>query len=253
MEQEVIDSLQKLRLIKEEEEDILITNTSRPDLIEECSLSFFRRLLTNHHQNQRALKNTLRQAWKMGSDLRIVEVGKGILQFKFNSMYQLDWVGKSGPWNFDSKLLLLCRWRKGLSVSNITFTHSPFWVQVWGLPFEQMSKEVGKNIGRKIGKVIEVDKWSLQADQAKFLRARVDMPIDKPLRRRGYVAIEEGGRSWVTFKYERLPTFCFIYGMLGHDDRYCAATPSEQSPERQYEEWLRVGGISRFGGEKAKA
>ena len=40
MEQEVFDSLQKLRLTKEEE-DILITNTSRSNLIEECSLSLF--------------------------------------------------------------------------------------------------------------------------------------------------------------------------------------------------------------------
>ena len=86
MEQEVFDSLQKMRLTKEEE-DILITNTSRSNLIEECSLSLFGHLLMNHHQNQRAFKNTLRQAWKMGSSLRIVEVGKDILQFKFNSMY----------------------------------------------------------------------------------------------------------------------------------------------------------------------
>ena len=50
MEQEVVDSLQKLRLTKEEE-DILITNTSRSNLIEECSLSLFGHLLMNQHQN----------------------------------------------------------------------------------------------------------------------------------------------------------------------------------------------------------
>nr|POE68253.1 hypothetical protein CFP56_26147 [Quercus suber] len=111
-----------------------------------------------------------------------------------------------------------------------------------------MPEEVGKDIGRKIRKVNEVDKRPLQVDQVKFLRGRVEMPIDKPLRRRGYVAIKEGGRSWVTFNYERLPTFYFIYGMLGHDGRYYVATPSE----RQCGEWLRAGGISRFGGEKAK-
>ena len=50
MEQEVFDSLQKLRLTKEEE-DILITNTSRSNLIEECFLSLFGHLLMNQHQN----------------------------------------------------------------------------------------------------------------------------------------------------------------------------------------------------------
>lgn len=143
MEQSIVDSLQNLILTKEEEEEIAITARSRMDLLEECSLSLFGKLLSDRHQNLRALKSTLRSTWKMGSDLQIVEVGNNILQFKFTSEYQLKWVEKNGPWNFDNNLLLLCRWSKGLSADNIVFTHSPFWVQIWGLPFELMSEEVG--------------------------------------------------------------------------------------------------------------
>ena len=62
MDQEVMNSLEKLKLTKEEEEDIVIANISSIEIFEECSLSLFRRLLTNHHQNQRALKNTLKAA-----------------------------------------------------------------------------------------------------------------------------------------------------------------------------------------------
>ena len=108
MEQTIVDSLKNLQLTKEEEEDIFISSNSTPDLLEECSLSLFGRLLVDRHQNQRALKNTLRSAWKMGSDLRIVEIGNNILQFKLSSMYQLEWVGRSGPWNFENNILLLC-------------------------------------------------------------------------------------------------------------------------------------------------
>ena len=94
----------------------------------------------------------------MGSNLRIVDVGSNILQFKFGSSYQRDWVENSGPWNFENNLLLLCRWKKGLTSANIVFSHSPFWVQLWSLPFELMSKEVGQDIGRSLGRFIEVDK-----------------------------------------------------------------------------------------------
>ena len=87
MEQEVVDCLKKLKLTKEEEEDMLVTKANRPEIVEKCSLSLFGRLLTKPRQNQRAFKNTLRAVWKMGFDLRIVEVGNNILQFKFNSMY----------------------------------------------------------------------------------------------------------------------------------------------------------------------
>ena len=107
MEQTILDSIQNLQLTKEEEEDIQITNQSRPEILEECTLSLFGRLQVNKQQNQRALKSTLRSAWKMGSDLRIVEVGNSILQFKFSSQYQMEWVEKNGPWNFDNNLLLL--------------------------------------------------------------------------------------------------------------------------------------------------
>ena len=56
-------------------------------------------------------------------------------------------------------------------------------MQIWGLPFENMIEDIGKDIGSKIGRVLEVDKRAMQADQAKFLRIRVEMQIDKPLRR----------------------------------------------------------------------
>ena len=119
----------------------------------------------------------------MGSDLQIVEVGNNVLQFKFNLEYQLQWVKRNGPWNFNNNLLLLCRWRKGLSASNIIFIHSPFWVQIWDLPVEHMSMEVGRELGNSLGKFIESDRRTGHSDQAKFMRIVVDLQLDKPLRR----------------------------------------------------------------------
>ena len=75
----------------------------------------------------------------------------------------------------------MCKWKKGLSVTNISFTHSSFWVQVWGLPFENMSEEMGRDLGNRLGKYIETDKWSWLSEQAKFMRIRVDLLIDRPL------------------------------------------------------------------------
>jgi len=46
-----------------------------------------------------------------------------------------------------------------------------------------MIEAIGKDIGSKIGRVLEVDKRTMQADQAKFLRIRAEVQIDKPLRR----------------------------------------------------------------------
>ena len=44
-----------------------------------------------------------------------------------------------------------------------------------------MIEETGKDIDNRLGRVIEVDKQSWEANQAKFMWVRVDLPIDKPL------------------------------------------------------------------------
>ena len=195
MDQAVINGLQHLQLTKEEEEEeISISTSDSSNLLEECELSLFGRLIADRHQNMRAFKSTLRSVWKMGSDFRIVDVGKNIFQFKFSSSYQLEWVERNGPWNFDNNLLLLCRWRKGLSIANILFTHSPLWIQVWGLPFESKIEEVGKDLGSKLGKYIDSDRRFWLSKQAKFMRIRVDIPIDKPLQRGGSIVNSDGDK-----------------------------------------------------------
>ena len=72
----------------------------------------------------------------------------------------MEWVEKNGLWNFDNNLLLLCRWRKGLTTANIIFSHSPFWVQVWGVPFELMTEDTRRDIGNTMGNFVEMDKRS---------------------------------------------------------------------------------------------
>lgn len=56
----VVEGLPKLRLTKDKEEEISIESRCKLDLLEECSLSLFGRLLMDRNQNQRALKNTMR-------------------------------------------------------------------------------------------------------------------------------------------------------------------------------------------------
>ena len=45
-----------------------------------------------------------------------------------------------------------------------------------------MSDEVGRELGNSLGKFIELDRGARQTDQAKFMRIRVDLQLDKPLR-----------------------------------------------------------------------
>ena len=73
------------------------------------------------------------------------------------------------------------------------------------------------------------------------MRVCVELEIDKPLRRGAYIASSDGERLWLTFKFERLPTVCFIYGKLGHDNKHCPMSNVWQSACHQYGDQLRAG------------
>ena len=65
---------------------------------------------------------------------------------------------------------------------SVKFITVPMWVQVWGLPFDLINEDVGRDIGSGLGRAVAVDSKALTADQARFLRIRVEIPLNKPLR-----------------------------------------------------------------------
>ena len=83
MDQDFIDRLQNIQLTEEEVEVVHIRSTSRENTIEDCSLTLLSRFLTTRPYNQRAAKTLLWSVWKLGNDLRIMDVGEGLFQFRF--------------------------------------------------------------------------------------------------------------------------------------------------------------------------
>lgn len=100
--------------MSEEGEVIQVRSEHRKQILEECSLSLLGRFLTTKPINLRAAKNLLRSVWKMGNDLKITDVGDGLIQFKFAIESQLVWVLNNNPWSFNNQLFLLRRWEKGM-------------------------------------------------------------------------------------------------------------------------------------------
>lgn len=73
-----------------------------------------------------------------------------------------------------------------------------------GLPFDLINEEAGLDTRRGLGQEVEVDKKTFSSDQARFIRVRVAIPLDKPIRRGGCVSNSEGDQVWISFKFERL-------------------------------------------------
>ncbi|XP_050282320.1 uncharacterized protein LOC126723089 isoform X6 [Quercus robur] len=239
----IMDFIERLTedLTAEEDEVIMVRSEHREKTLEEWSLSLLGRFHTTELINFRAAENHLRSAWKIeGNDLKITDVGDGLLRFKFSMESQLKWVINNGPWSFDNHILLLRRWEKGMTVFSVNFQTVPMWVQVWELPFDLINQEAGRAIGRRIGRVIEVDCKSIASGEARFLRVRVDVPLDKPIRRGAPVLSPEGDKVRVAFKYEGLCGLCFHCGLLGHEAKACKTTKLKVGEKSPYGEWMRA-------------
>ncbi|XP_023908234.2 uncharacterized protein LOC112019922 [Quercus suber] len=249
MADEVIDGLENMKLTVEEEEVIAISDEGRLTDIESCSLSLIGKFLTCKAFNKRAALNTLRAAWGIQSGIQILEVGSNLFQFKFQSEFDLNRVLKGGPWSFDNQLLMLTKWRRGMTASNVTLDRASLWIQIWGAPFDMVSPQVATEVGSRLGVVEDMERRRRQDAPSYFMRVRVALPVSKPLRRGGFIVDSDGGKTWVHFKYERLPMFCHFCGVLGHDFHHCtrhfAAEKGDGDVEYQYGDWMRA-----FGGQQ---
>lgn len=84
-----------------------------------------------------------------------------------------------------------------------------------------MSKRVLKATGDYFEKFVSSCPKNFTGIWRDYLRVRVQVDIDKPLKRR--MKIHRNKEDWflANFKYERVTTFCFICSVVGHSEKYC--------------------------------
>ena len=90
MANDVIDSLENMKLTSEEEEVIPISDEGQLEAIESCNLSLTGKFLTCKPFNKRAAKITLKRAWGLEDRMHITEVGLNLFQFKFQSEFDMS-------------------------------------------------------------------------------------------------------------------------------------------------------------------
>ncbi|KAK1550870.1 hypothetical protein Q3G72_026149 [Acer saccharum] len=128
-----------------------------------------------------------------------------------------------GPWSFDNALIVLEEPAGKGAIRSLKFSTAEFWVQISNIPMLCMTMDIGRFLGGIIGEVREVDAGPSRDCLGKFLRVRVAIEIDKPIRRFLRVdVLRDGEETIMPIQYERLPNFCFSCGFLGHMIRDCS-------------------------------
>ena len=149
----------------------------------------------------------------------------------------------NGPWSFDKYLILLKRFEDDQSFSKVVLDSCSFWVQIHDLPVRCITSAICEKIGNTLGLVEQVEEFTEGHEGGNFMRVRVQLDITQPLCRGRKIWLGGEQDHWVSFKFERLPIFCYWCGQISHDDRDCTIWLNNRgklTPDKQeYGAWLR--------------
>ncbi|XP_059441720.1 uncharacterized protein At4g02000-like [Corylus avellana] len=156
------------------------------------------------------------------------------------------------PWSFDRQILVLKDFDGEIPPSQMDFSFSPIWIQVHDMPLLCMTKGVGSRIGESMGVLEDVDVAGDGEGWGRCLRIRVVIDITKPLERGRSLQLE-GKHVWVSFRYEKIPLFCFNCGRIVHSSKGCPVKQSLRSSSstavKEWGIWLRADDLKRRSGD----
>jgi hypothetical protein len=188
-------------------------------------------------------KAPLLRVWKPMGSVVFNVIGENLFIAEFEYEWDKTRIMEGRPWLFDGNLVSLKEFDGFTPPTKMCFDQASFWVRMYNLPLACMGKSSGNKIGSSVGDVEEVDVLDEDAGWGEYLRVKISLDLTKPLVR-GRMLHLEGRSSWVAFKYEKLPKFCYTCGIIKHSRLGCAQQGSRakagEGEEQQYGPWLRV-------------
>ncbi|KAM0829093.1 hypothetical protein ACQ4PT_067094 [Festuca glaucescens] len=145
---------------------------------------------------------------------------------------------EDGPWKVGNDLLVVEEFIPEKSLDEYEFASFPIWVRIFKLPLGKMNRDTGEAIGNEIREFVEADVGENGTGVGEYLRVKVRLKVVDPLRRGVLLQVGEGDEvKWCNFEYEFIPEFCFICGIVGHDNKCCNIV-LEKGEKQQYGKWL---------------
>ncbi|KAJ8434275.1 hypothetical protein Cgig2_009250 [Carnegiea gigantea] len=222
------ESWKQLSLMEEEEAMVVCDD---PVLHYACG--------ANNYFNAGTMKNVFKNVWKPAKGVIIRDLATNLFAIQFFSAADKAYVLNEGPSAFDDNILLLKEITGCEQPSEVQFTKARFWVKAMEVQPMKQTSSFAKILGDNLGEFVDCDETHLFYAADKSVNFQVDVDTTKPLWREMRVMVN-GSPKWISFKYVKLPEFCYNCGRLGHVRRgYELLDDSSYISNLQYGEWLR--------------
>jgi hypothetical protein len=220
----VEDLLQNLQLTAEEEE-VAEFSDDEEEAAAEAEFALVGKVLSPSVVHVNTIRSAMKPAWgnPYGMKLRAIgEKGDNLFVVDFGDRIAMNRVLEGSPWMVGKHAVILKPFDARLRASDIKFEKMDIWARILDLPLGWMNDHKGTNAMGLLG---EVKKMDVNADgkaEGAFLRARVAIDLNKPLKRGVLLRMSRKEEpKWFSVQYERLPFFCFACGLMGHTERDC--------------------------------
>lgn len=172
------------------------------------------KIISKKHVNREAFISVILRIWQTNLDIELVQ--DNIFLFYFRNQGESFHILSGGPWSFDNCLLVQEKPSGVGEVTRLGFNRVAFWIQVINAPLLYMTKDIGEFIGRLIGELVDMDVGVTGESFGKYMRLRVMIDVAKPLKRFLRVELQKGEESMLLLRYEKVPEYCFHYGIIDH-------------------------------------
>jgi hypothetical protein len=192
------------------------------ELVEEAppnqeSFALIGKLLTLRSLHSQLVRDTMASSWNFASPLAVETLAPNKFLFANPLQSHVDRILQQGPWNIRGSLLLLQPWSPDLALEEVELHLCPFWIQLHGLPTQNMTLRNANRIGKVLGNLLEAENHDVSGLIChQHLRLRVELNTSLPLNPGFHIPRSSKEPLWISFKYEQLADYCNFCGLIGH-------------------------------------
>ena len=164
--------------------------------------------------------------WVTNGEIKVERIGK-IFFFYCTDIDDRDNLLSRKNANYKGALIVFKCWFSSASLRSFNFSQCLMWVRVEGIPLTSNKARVAERALKKLGRVVGFDERSLREGPKEFIRARVQVELNKPLVPGYFYEYSQDHFKWIDFRYEGIFIYCKKCGMVGHKASSCPYSIAE--------------------------